>query len=405
LAEPAPFAVNPIEAIDYLRDKVRVPTERWTDIWQGMHARAFVVAGAQSDELLADFHEAVNRNIAEGRSLEQFRADFDTIVAKHGWSYNGSRNWRSRVIFQTNLRMAYSAGRWAQIQRVKAARPYLRYVAVMDERTRPLHAAWHNTVLPVDHPWWQTHFPPNGWNCRCTVQSLNERDLARYGLKVSDVAPPAPLIDRTINTSDGPVTMKVPEGIDPGFAYNPGQAGFGNGQELLALERHGAWQSLDAPGATPASRQLPIDPVEAPAIAGVAPGDESGLRAALRQALGGDELIAVDPTGARVRLSQAIVDHMLANPSRQDGRERYFGLMPSLVNDPAEIWIGWAQSLVSGRVSLRRRYVKLIELGDGTTIGLVADADAGEWSGLTFFRGNRAGARTLRTGRLIFSRG
>ena len=22
--------------------------------------------------------------------------------------------------------------------------------------------AWHGTVLPVDHPFWQTHFPPNG---------------------------------------------------------------------------------------------------------------------------------------------------------------------------------------------------------------------------------------------------
>jgi SPP1 gp7 family putative phage head morphogenesis protein len=406
VSEPTAFAVNPTEAIAYLRDKVRVPTERWTDIWQGMHARAFVVAGAQSDALLADFHDAVNRNIAEGRTLEQFRGDFDTIVAKHGWSYNGSRNWRSRVIFQTNLRMAYSAGRWAQIQRLKATRPYLRYVAVMDERTRPQHAAWHNTVLAVDDPWWQTHFPPNGWNCRCIVQQLNDRDLKRYGLTVSQSAPPSPLVDREINTGTGKVTIAVPEGIDPGFAYNPGQAGFGAGQELLALERHGKWTPLDAPGSAPALAPLPLDPVEAGPAPGVAIGDEAGLRAALRAALGGgDELIAVDPTGARIRLTQAIVDHMLADAARQDGRERYFGLLRPLVEDPAEIWIGWAQSAVSGRVALRRRYVKLLELGDGTIIGLAADADGGEWSGLTFFRGRRGSAPSLRTGLRVFRRG
>jgi SPP1 gp7 family putative phage head morphogenesis protein len=223
VAEPKPFAVAPLEAIDFMRKKLNVPTRTWTDIWQQEHSAAFVVAGAQSDALVADFHGAVTKAIAEGITLEEFRKDFDRIVAQHGWSYNGSRGWRSRVIFQTNLRTSYAAGKWDQIQQVKDDRPYLRYVAVMDDRTRPEHAAWHDTVLPVDDPWWQTHFPPNGWNCRCTVQNLNERDLARYGLAVSDEAPPSPLVDRTVNTPDGKVTIQVPEGIDPGFAYRPGE--------------------------------------------------------------------------------------------------------------------------------------------------------------------------------------
>lgn len=214
-----PFAVNPIEAIEFLRNKLRIPTFTWTDIWQEMHSRAFVVAGAQSDALLKDFHDAVLRAISEGRTLQQFRADFDRIVATHGWSYHGTPGWRSRVIYQTNMRMAYAAGRWEQIQRVKDDRPYLRYVAVMDERTREEHAAWHDTVLPADDPWWQTHFPPNGWHCRCTVQSLNDRDLARYGLSLSGQAPASEWVEHTVT---GGRTVMAPEGIDPGFAYRPG---------------------------------------------------------------------------------------------------------------------------------------------------------------------------------------
>lgn len=212
----------PREAIEFLRRKLLLPTRTWTDIWQVMHSAAFMVAGAQSEDLLRDFRDAVLRAIAEGRTLEQFREDFDRIVAEHGWSYHGSRAWRSRVIFQTNVRMAYAAGRWQQIERVKAQRPYLRYVAVMDRRTRPLHAEWHDTVLLVDHPWWQTHFPPNGWNCRCSVQSLNERDLARYKLTVSAEAPPIRMIERVINVAGVRRNVVVPEGIDPGFAYRPG---------------------------------------------------------------------------------------------------------------------------------------------------------------------------------------
>lgn len=406
--EPRAFAVNPAEAIAFMRDKVRVPTRSWTDLWQGMHARAFVVAGAQSDKLLADFHQAVTDSIAKGRTLAQFREDFDRIVAEHGWSYNGTRNWRSRVIFETNTRMSYAAGRWAQVQRVKHRRPFLRYVHVdpfgSAARNRKWHQAWHDTVLEVDDPWWQTHYPPNDWGCRCTVMSLNERDLKRYGLKVSKSAPRSPLVDRVIKTPNGPVTLQVPEGIGPGFAYNVGEAGFGRGSQRIAMERHGQWGELDAPGAARLDLSpLPLDTPTAPPLAGVRPGDEAALRAALRGALGGDEAIVTDPTGTRVRLTQAIVDHLLAGADRIDGRERYFGLLPDLVRAPAEIWIGFARNSESGRVALRRRYVKLIDIGGGRAIGLVADSDGGEWSGLTFFRG-RASASTLRSGLLIYRR-
>jgi SPP1 gp7 family putative phage head morphogenesis protein len=405
VADPKPFNVDPVEAIAFLRQKIRLPTRAWTDLWEGQHARAFVVAGAQSDALLADFHEAVTKAIAEGGTLEDFRKDFDRIVAAHGWSYKGSPGWRSKVIFQTNLRTAYSAGRWEQLQRVKKVRPYLRYVAVLDGRTRPLHRHWHGTVLPIDDDWWKTHFPPNGWNCRCSVQSVSERDLARFGFKLSPAAPPSPLVDRTINTPDGPVTIQVPEGIDPGFGYNVGMAGVGRGPENLALEKHGKWTALDAPGAPPVPpRPLPVDVPKAAPGPQAPPGDAARMRELLREAIGGDEKIFTDPTGDRVQVGQAIVDHILESPARQDGREGFFPLIPEVIQDPAEIWVGFARNEATGRVLLRRRYVKLIQLDKDRTIGIVADADGNQWSGLTFFRGNKAGAKLLRQGLLAWWR-
>ncbi|MGY4226522.1 hypothetical protein ACVMIH_003883 [Bradyrhizobium sp. USDA 4503] len=68
-------------------------------------------------------------------------------------------------------------------------------------------------------PWWQTHFPPNGWFCHCWVESLSDADLDRFGYQVSDQAPASRLMPHIV----GGRTVMVPEGIDPGFAYRPGE--------------------------------------------------------------------------------------------------------------------------------------------------------------------------------------
>lgn len=400
-AEPVHFT----EAIDYLRGKVRLPTRTWTDLWEGQHARAFVVAGAQTDALVADFHQAVSRATAEGRTLQQFREDFDRIVAAHGWSYNGSRGWRSRVIFQTNMRMAYAAGRWKQVQENKRTRPYLRYLAVKDSRTRPEHMALHGLVLPADDPFWEKMYPPNGWNCRCTVQSLNARDLERYGYEVGS-APEIEEEARQINTPDGQVTITVPKGVDPGFAYNPGQAAWGRGAQSVAMERHGGWDELVAPGA-PSYRLDPLPAVRSAVRPGaqIPQGNEAALRQALRTALGGDEKIFADPTGAAVAVTQALADHVVEDFKRWDGREAWWPFIPELLTDPQEIWVGFARSKESGHVGLRRRYVKLIDTGDRSRqIALVADAEAGTYQALTFMRGDLRYLASLRKGLRVFEK-
>lgn len=217
-----PFA----EAIEFFRDKIRMPTRGWTDVWQRMNGRAFVVAGTVKDELIADFQEAVAKGIEDGTTLAEFRKDFDRIVAKHGWQYRGERGWRSRVIFNTNIRTSYQAGRWQQIQRLKSRRPWLRYVAVLDNRTRPQHRIWHDTVLDADDPFWNTYYPPNGWNCRCSVQQLSDRDMARLDLEPAPRAPETPPVRKSVNTPEGPRIVEVPQGIDAGWAYNVGQSGW-----------------------------------------------------------------------------------------------------------------------------------------------------------------------------------
>lgn len=156
------------EAIDFFKRKIKLPTSTWKDLWQGMHSRAFVIAGALKSELLSDLHEAVGKGIAKGTTLAEFRKDFDKIVQRHGWKYKGNRGWRTAVIFNTNLSTAYSAGHYKQMTDpdVLKARPFLRYVGSSSAEPREDHMKWYNTVLPAEHEFWKTHMPPNGWGCK-----------------------------------------------------------------------------------------------------------------------------------------------------------------------------------------------------------------------------------------------
>ncbi len=153
------------EAIAFFRQKLNLPTETWKTIWQGMHTRSFTVAGAMKDELLEDLREAIDKAIAEGTTLAQFRKDFDKTIESHGWKYKGGRGWRTRVMLETNIRTAYSAGRYKQMKDpdVLKHRPYWMYRHGGSTNPRQQHLEWDGLVLPANDPWWKTHYTPNGW--------------------------------------------------------------------------------------------------------------------------------------------------------------------------------------------------------------------------------------------------
>lgn len=401
------------EAIAALRGKVPLPSRAWGDLYEGMHARGFVVAGATQAALVSDFQEAVTKAVAEGRTLEQFREDFDRIVAAHGWSYRGSRGWRSAVIYNTNMRMAQSAGRWAQTARVaererrRGRSVYIRYLAVLDSRTRPAHRRWHDVILPSDHRFWDTHFPPNGWNCRCTVQVLTQRQLTRMGLTPTreEGLPSFGTEPRRIRSGGEERIVETPSGVDPGFGYNPGVAGFGRGPSLKALEAHSEFEPMRGPF-DPRPADLPPLPVteasaERTASLGNNPNAQA-MRSALRRAIGGDEAVFTDPIGGQVLVNNALADHLAKEDRNKQGRDRYFPLLPEVIQAPSEIWVGFARSKTSGRVLLRRRYIRLFQFEGARSVALATDLDDGYFAAFTLFQGRARPSAGVRAGHLLY---
>ncbi len=395
------------EQIRFFRDKVKLPTETWTDIWEGMHSRAFVVAGAMQEGLLEDLYGAVDRAIAAGGTIEQFRTDFDGIIEKHGWTYKGGRNWRTRVIYETNLRQSYNAGREAQMNdpALRRRRPYGLYRHGRSETPRPEHLAWDGTVLPLDDPWWETHTPQNGWGCKCRKLSVSDADVKRLGLVVANRAPQVRWREVTVG-AQGPTprTVRVPEGIDPGFAYNPGTAAWGRPlaeQAMDAWRAQGtaAWQTLTPGGPADYGRPARVPTDKARAALGAAAAGEDEMRRLIEKQIGGAERIYRTPGGVGINVNAEILArHMDVS------RSRYIPFLNELMEEPYEQWLTFERHKGTGQVALRTRLIKAIRTGRTEGNLLVAQAHKGQLESWTVIPVRRDYLDRQRKGTLIYGR-
>lgn len=197
-----------------------VPTSRWDDMTGAAHDTGFMVAGAQKADLLMDLAVSVDRAIAEGKSLDAFRKDFDAAVERHDWhgwtgeDTKGGRAWRTRTIYRTNTYVSYSAGRFAQLSAANWAFWVYRHGGSEHPRPEHLHV-FDGLVLPPDHPFWQKFYPPSDWGCSCYVVGANSlRAARRLG------GDPDKKLPEGFDTPD-PKTGE-PAGVGKGWGYAPG---------------------------------------------------------------------------------------------------------------------------------------------------------------------------------------
>ena len=209
---------------------------RWHEMIHEDHAAAFTVAKIARLDVLAAVRRSLDTAMREGRTFEAWRDDIVPQLKREGWwgvvqdeALTGTdeaivvNERRLRTIFTTNIDMSRAAAQWNKIQREKERFPYLRYLSDhWREHPRQDHESWHGLIFRVDDPWWQTHFPPNGWGCKCGVQQVTESMMRDRGWTVSkgpEQGPPRPFYPA--GRSD---PVLVPPGIHPGFSYNPGTA-------------------------------------------------------------------------------------------------------------------------------------------------------------------------------------
>ena len=140
---------------------------------------------------------------------------------------------RLETIFRTNMFNAYAAGRYRQLKEDADIYPYWRYVTAKDSAVRPAHRALEGKVFKADDPFWATHYPPNGFNCRCIVETVDEYDLEMQDLKVQEGG------NTYFDEESGQTVYRDAEGkeypCDKGWDYNVGEDP--TGQKTLASKK------------------------------------------------------------------------------------------------------------------------------------------------------------------------
>ena len=223
-----PWNLPPEAAVAWFRARERVATDDWRDLYADEHALAFTVAGLADAGMLEALFLALDLAIDEGWSMAQFRERLDGLIEGAGWV--GENPYRLNLVFRTNVLASYHEGRWQAADHQN----WGLYDAVNDQRTRDDHRAWDGTLLPLSDPWWQTHRPPLGYNCRCSWTELSTDELTTYGLARQD--PPADRWTTTYNPRTGE-TIAHPEGIEATFYRQPGESRRSNLERLLAERR------------------------------------------------------------------------------------------------------------------------------------------------------------------------
>ncbi|HHW4665539.1 TPA: phage minor head protein [Yersinia enterocolitica] len=252
--------IVPKEALAWFKAKKLQPGFDFRDVWLEEHSAAFTVAKMTQLDLLNDVKELVTNALATGQTFREFQQVLEPLLVKRGWwgirdmvdpltnetktVQLGSES-RLRTIYDTNMRTARTAGQWQRIERTKRAMPYLIYTLGPSREHRVDHLKWANICLPVDDPFWLTHTGPNGWGCKCGIRQVSKYEYEQLlengatqttavyddnGLPTGQVrktktplkteAPPVKNV-KWLNNRTGEEEL-IPEGIDPGWNYNPG---------------------------------------------------------------------------------------------------------------------------------------------------------------------------------------
>jgi len=239
----------PKAALDYIKNKNLKVGFSYKDVWHEEHATAFTVAKAMQLDVLSDMHNAVTKAVESGQSFETFKRNLKPTLQQKGWwgrkemtdpltgktvdAQLGSDR-RLKTIYSVNMRSAYQKGQYDRAME-SDLHPYLMYRTGPSVKHRKEHESWDGLILPKDDPWWDSHFPPNGWGCKCYTRAVSESRLKKYQaegipvpqradgtgggtLRVKTEAPPE--VYRTYFNERKGILERVPQGVDPAFNWN-----------------------------------------------------------------------------------------------------------------------------------------------------------------------------------------
>ena len=130
-----------------------------------MQRNLFKFSGAKNYVVLEHINHILTSD--KGKNWNAFKNEVLKINPKYNKNY-------LQAEWQTAKQAGYHAANWQAYQENKALYPNLKYQTQKDNKVREAHQALQGIIAPIDSNFWKTHYPPNGWRCRCYVVQTAE---------------------------------------------------------------------------------------------------------------------------------------------------------------------------------------------------------------------------------------
>ncbi|MCP4303582.1 MAG: hypothetical protein GY788_01600, partial [bacterium] len=145
---------------------------------------AFTITAVKDIQIIQELHQAIQATLNqpnEAAAWEQYKIDAKAILKEHG--KRGVRIESLIVSFRTARSNAYSEGIWAKAKGLGAKLYGLLYNARDDNDTRVNHNAADGVLLPLNHIFWKSWKPANGFNERCWLSIVTKEMASAQGLR------------------------------------------------------------------------------------------------------------------------------------------------------------------------------------------------------------------------------
>jgi len=139
--------------------------------------KAFRIAGVNNARLIQAVRNRIAASIKRGTTWAEVRKEITKLFDVAGEELPGLG--RLRQTFITNTQQAYNDARRELFEQETGTFPFWQYLTVGNgtagvNGVRATHAALHGLIFRAEDPFWNSHYPPWDFNCRCYVVALTE---------------------------------------------------------------------------------------------------------------------------------------------------------------------------------------------------------------------------------------
>jgi len=119
-------------------------------------------SAAKNYQEMRDLTLALKDEKGKLREFEVFKTEAQKVCDKY------NETWL-RTEYEMSVASSQNAARWVEFTKDAKDIPFLKYQTVGDDAVRATHAVLDGIVRNIKDAFWSTHYPPNGWGCRCEV--------------------------------------------------------------------------------------------------------------------------------------------------------------------------------------------------------------------------------------------